>query len=128
MKKAFNVASSMFSRATATEEERTGFVDKEHTDEQDYEPVNGSPGAHVRMQYAQGAKGAVLDSEWTGGYQSQMGAMKRGVDGEGDTDLPEQESHGELAESEKKKITEWQAGWNVTNAIQVSIFDKFKQK
>ena len=51
------------------------------------------------------------------------GGMKRGGDGEreGDTDLPEQESHGELAESEKKKITEWQAGWNVTNAIQVSL-------
>ena len=108
--------SGMFARMgfqAATDEEGLGFA---ACDDLDYD-------------HRQGMQMDILTNDEAGagaGSGGQTGGGEGGLDGDSHyqrdgTALPPSASKdASLAEEDKPKITAWEAGWNVTNAIQVS--------
>lgn len=100
--------SGMFARLgfqAATDEEGLGFAE---CDDLDYD-------------YRQGMQMDVLQGEEEGGHMEGEGELEGDSHYQRDGTGPRPSSlkTGVSLEEEKPKITSWEAGWNVTNAIQV---------
>lgn len=119
---------SSFGYKKGTSEETTGFAQFDN-DYPSPEYTAGSVEQRVTRQPRSTSAGSIRSVASEGpdigdepiGYQQRRKPER--FDGVADAAVPEEDEEGDAEGGGKTQISHWQAGWNVTNAIQVTFAD-----